>query len=161
MNKKLDICIRELQVSDIDICISLFHETVHGVNHRDYTQTQLDAWAPRNIDNRERWESLLSNISYVAEVYDQIVGFGDLTRQCYIDRLFVHKNYQRQGIASIIMEKLLQQAKALGMTEIKAESSITAKPFFESHGFQVIKPQEIEIRGVRLQNYLMKKMIRR
>lgn len=29
-----------------------------------------------------------------------IVGFGDIDKTVYFDRLFVHKDYQNQGIAS-------------------------------------------------------------
>ncbi len=38
---------------------------------------------------------------------------------------------------------------------ITTYSSITAKPFFEKRGYQVIKSQEVERFGVKLKNFKM------
>lgn len=159
IKQRLNISVREIRPSDLDICIELFQETVQTINQRDYTQLQLDAWAPKEIDNRNRWETLLNNISYVAEIYDQIVGFADLTVNGYLDRLFVHKDYQGKGIATALMSKIEGQAKALKLKEMKTEATITAKPFFEKFGFKIVKQQLVEIRGVEFTNYLMIKRI--
>lgn len=160
MKQRLNINIREMLASDLDVCIGLFQETVQTINQRDYTQEQLDAWAPKKIDNRKNWETLLNNISYVAEIYDQIVGFADLSVNGYLDRLFVHKDYQGEGVATALMNKIEEQAKSLRLKEIKAEVSITAKPFFEKFGFKIVKQQAVEIRGVELTNYLMIKRLK-
>lgn len=157
--QQLDIYIREMRRSDLEICILLFQETVHSVNRRDYLQIQLDAWAPKTLRDMQRWETMLQNISYVAEVYDQVVGFGDITHEGYIDRLFVHKDYQRMGIASNILQQLELQAKSIGIKEIKTEASITAKPFFLAFGYQIAKQQIVEIRGVEMVNFLMIKSL--
>jgi putative acetyltransferase len=106
-----------------------------------------------------RWKTLLENISYVAEYNNLIVGFGDLTVQGYLDRLFVHKNFQGQGIAAAIMERLESRGKALKIKEITTASSITAKPFFEKVGFAVVKEQHVEVRGEMLTNFVMKKFL--
>ena len=42
--------------------------------------------------------------------------------------------------------------------EIKTYASITAKPFFESRGYAVVKEQEVERSGVKLKNYEMLKI---
>lgn len=34
------------KASDIEEVVSLFYETVHKVNSKDYSQVQLDVWAP-------------------------------------------------------------------------------------------------------------------
>lgn len=36
-----------------------------------------------------------------------------------------------------------------------AEVSITAKPFFEAKGFKVVKQQIVDIKGVKLTNFIM------
>lgn len=38
--------IRRFQDSDVHQIVLLFFETVHSVNLKDYSQAQLDAWAP-------------------------------------------------------------------------------------------------------------------
>ena len=155
---KLSLHIRKLKAADMDACIALFQNTVHVINARDYTQSQLNAWAPPTVD-KKRWESLLKNIAYVAEYEGQIVGFGDITHQGYFDRLFVHKDFQRKGVASALIQKLEEEAKEIGIKEINAEISITAKPLAEAFGYHVSKQQIKEINGEKLINFVMIKKL--
>lgn len=41
---------------------------------------------------------------------------------------------------------------------IVTHASITARPFFEKRGYRVVKEQQVERRGIRLTNFVMKKM---
>lgn len=157
---KLPIQLRALKETDVLECITLFQNTIHAVNAKDYSPTQLDAWAPKvKPEITPRWETLLENISYVAEYANQIVGFGDLTKQGYLDRLYVHKDFQGQGIAAVIVQKLEERANELNLKEITTAASITAKPFFERSGFVVMKEQQVEIHGVKLTNFVMRKLL--
>lgn len=157
---KLPITLRKLKEADISECIELFQDTVHNVNIKDYTPRQLEAWAPTiKLEASSRWHTLLENISYIAEYNHQVVGFGDMTQQGHLDRLFVHKNYQSQGIAAAIVRMLEMRASELMLQYITVEASITAKPFFEKSGYIIIKEQQVEIRGVKLSNFLMKKSL--
>ena len=45
--------LRNYQPSDCRETARLFYETVHTINARDYTQEQLDAWAPESRDLEE------------------------------------------------------------------------------------------------------------
>lgn len=51
--------IRAYQPFDAAPLAALFYQTVHTVNRRDYTEKQLDAWAPKDIDLRA-WGPVLS-----------------------------------------------------------------------------------------------------
>ncbi|WP_309241946.1 GNAT family N-acetyltransferase [Brevibacillus daliensis] len=104
-------------------------------------------------------ESFHTNITYVVERNDQIIGFGDLTHTGYVDRLYVHKSYQGQGVASSLINKLEAEALRLALDEMNTDASITAKPFFEHHGFQLIQAQSVERRGVVMVNYKMRKKL--
>lgn len=156
------LLIRKYHESDIDQIINLFYETVHSINKRDYTQEQLNAWAKRGEEKQKReiWiESLRKNICYIAEIGTQIVGFSDMNLQGYLDRLFVHKDYQGQGIASALVSTLESEAKKLHLLEMQTDASITAKPFFEGKGYIVIKSQIVERNGTQLMNYKMSKFL--
>lgn len=132
----------------------LFYDTVHFINKKDYTKNQLDAWASGNVDI-EKWnKSFLEHYTLVAIKDDIIVGFGDIDSTGYLDRLYVHKNYQGVGIATALCDKL---EKAFNVKNITTYSSITAKPFFEKRGYKVIKEQEVERMGINLINYIMEK----
>ena len=91
--------LRPYQPQDLDAILELFYETVHAVNRRDYSPSQLDAWAPKQPD-RDRWaQSLAAHYTVVAVAGGTVAGFADLASDGYFDRLFVHKDFQRQGIA--------------------------------------------------------------
>lgn len=154
--------IRAYQESDISQLISLFYETVHSVNKQDYSQEQLDAWAPKEEKafKLNAWStSLHQNITYVAEMNGCIVGFSDMTLEGHLDRLFVHKDFQGQGIAFALVKNLELKARELGLHEMDTEASITAKPFFERQGYQLISQQSVERKGVLLVNYRMRKKL--
>lgn len=85
-----------------------------------------------------------------------IVGFGDIDKSGYLDRLYVHKDYQKQGIASIICRKLEQSCDT---DKVITHASITAKPFFEHHGYKVIKRQQVIKDGIFLTNFIMEKTL--
>lgn len=145
--------IREYQPADCKEIIRLFYDTVHSVNAKDYTEEQLNAWATGKAD-LEMWNrSLLGHYSLVALENSMIIGFGDIDESGYIDRLYVHKDYQRKGIASAICKKLEQTVKG----KIFTHASITARPFFENRGYKVIKEQRVERQGIFLKNFVMEK----
>lgn len=160
MCSKLRILLRPIQSSDLEGIVTLFKETVHHVNAKDYTSEQLLVWAPRDIrHDDEPWQSLLDNMAYLAEIDNVIVGFADVTSEGYLDRLYVHKDYQRQGVATQLVEKLESLLLERGVKKIMTEASITAKPFFESRGYLVIKEQNKSVLGVTLINFIMEKRL--
>lgn len=145
--------IREYQTSDCKEITELFYNTVHTVNAKDYTKEQLDVWATEQVDLVKWNQSLQEHYSIVAIEDEVIVGFGDIDKTGYLDRLFVHADYQRRGIATAICNKLEQAVKG----DITTHASITAKPFFEKRGYKILKKQEVERQGIFLTNFIMKK----
>ncbi|MDO5544700.1 MAG: GNAT family N-acetyltransferase [Eubacteriales bacterium] len=146
--------LRDYKPSDCAELAQLFCDTVHTVNARDYSREQLDAWATGKVD-LEAWnESFQAHHTVVAEVDGVLTGFGDMDETGYLDRLYVHKDHQRQGVATAICDALEQNAKA---AEFTTHASITARPFFEKRGYTVVREQQVERRGVWLTNFVMKK----
>ena len=86
-----------------------------------------------------------------------VVGFGDMDDTGYLDRLYVHKDFQGRGAASAITEALEGYAWGLGAAEVTVHASRTARPFFEKRGYRVVKAQQVERRGVLLENFAMAK----
>lgn len=146
--------LRKYKTSDCEKLAMLFYQTVHCINSKDYTQTQISAWASGAVDLAAWDKSFKSHYTVVACKNDLIVGFGDIDKNGYLDRLFVHKDYQRQGIASAICEKLENFALHKKITVF---ASITAKPFFERRGYRLIREQQVSRDGVLLTNFLMEK----
>ncbi|MGN0416243.1 MAG: GNAT family N-acetyltransferase [Agathobacter sp.] len=146
--------LREYITSDCEQLAKLFFQTVHNVNAKDYTKEQLDVWVTGNVNLNEWDKSFLEHFTIVAIENEIIVGFGDIDKTGYLDRLFVHKDYQGQGIASAICDELEQRIHA---NKIMAHASITAKTFFEQRGYRVMKRQQVIRNGISLTNYVMEK----
>ena len=150
---------REYKNTDLHAVMDLFYVTVHEVNKNDYSEEQLDAIAPKDA-NEYHWEkSLEKNHTIVVEEDDKLIAFGNIVKTGYLDRLYVHPDYLRKGIASKLVEELEEYAKKHGSHVINVTSSITSKAFFESKGYAVIEEQINERRGERLLRYLMEKKI--
>ena len=144
--------IREYKSEDCRALAELFYETVHTVNAKDYTEEQLDAWASGDTD-LEKWDSSFhKHHSFVAVSDGQIAGFGDMDDAGYLDRLYVHKDFQHRGIATALCDKMERAVRAPRFT---THASITAKPLFEGRGYQAVKQQQVERKGVLLTNYVM------
>lgn len=146
--------LREYQPSDCAQLAELFYQTVHSVNARDYAQEQLDAWASGEVDLKAWDASFRAHGTIIAVENGKIIGFGDMDETGYLDRLYVHKDYQGQGIASAICDEL--ERFAVGKT-FTTHASITAKPFFQHRGYRVVCKQEVIRRGVALTNLVMEK----
>ena len=146
--------IREYKPADCEQLAELFYNTVHSINAKDYTEEQLNVWATGRVDLQEWNLSFLKHKTVVAIENDEIVGFGDIDASGYLDRLFVHKDYQRTGIASAICNELEGSAKGKNIT---THASITAKPFFQQRGYRVVKEQKVIRQGIALTNYVMEK----
>jgi putative acetyltransferase len=132
----------------------LIYETVRTINRRDYSEEQVQAWAPDRVIF-----SAYDGYGYVADLKGQIVGFANLTSAGVLHRLYVHKDFQGQKIAIRLLKAIESKARELGLQEITTESSITAKPFFLAQGFLVQAQQTKVLRGVSFVNFKMHKKI--
>ena len=146
--------IRKYKPSDCNEIADLFYNTVHCINAKDYTEEQLNVWATGNIDIDEWNKSFLKNYTVIVREKGIIIGFGDIDDEGYLNRLYVHKDYQGIGVATAICDRL---EKKYEVEHIKTHASISAKIFFEKRGYRVIKKQFIERGDVKLINYIMER----
>ncbi|MEZ8064398.1 MULTISPECIES: GNAT family N-acetyltransferase [Vibrio] len=150
--------IRNYQASDAKALWDIYFNTVRNINVRDYSQEQVEAWAPSYFDS-ELWQKCLHRIRpFVAELEGVVVGYSDLQPNGLIDHFFCHHEYQGKGVGRALMEHVFFIGADLGVTRFFSEVSITAKPFYEHFGFTVVNEQEVDMRGVKLTNYVMEKV---
>ena len=149
--------LREYDSTDWDEVVKLFHDTIHSVNSADYTNIQLEAWAPENLELPELKSRLSNTHSVVVEKDGLIIGFGNENGNGYFDCLYTHKDYQRMGVASMIADDIERYFYQKDIHIITTDASITAKPFFENRGYIVLEKQSVETRGQLLINYKMQK----
>lgn len=152
------VTIRPFKSADLPEVIKLFKEAVAAINIRHYTPEQVAVWT--QVD-QEKWQrSLAKNVTFVAEADNKIVGFADMSHEGYLDRLYIHKDYQARFVALKLLRAIEQAARELGLDRITTDCSITAKIPAERMGFVVIKEQVVEKKGMKFVNYHMEKKLK-
>ncbi len=154
------IFIRRYVSQDAPFLAKIFYDTIHKINAKDYTQEQIDVWAPEASLEGEKWsEKFVKTRPFVALVNEEIVGFAEFEHSGYIDCFYCHHDWIGKGVGSTLMQRIFDEARFIGIPRIFSDVSITARPFFEKKGFSVLEEQVVEKDGIQLINYKMEKFI--
>ncbi len=137
---------------------NLFQNTVLAINRRDYSQAEVEDWASCG-DDLSNIENMIKTHYFIVAVNQQseIVGFSSITSQGYLHSMFVHKDFQGEGIATMLLNEIEQYAITNGIMRITSEVSLTARPFFEKKGYIVEEEQKRKANQLSLTNFWMAK----
>ncbi|MCX6155845.1 MAG: GNAT family N-acetyltransferase [Candidatus Kapabacteria bacterium] len=149
--------IRGASIEDIEEIKNLFRETVISVNSKDYNNEQISIWADFSNDSDLWNKRIVDEYFFVSEENNKILGFCSMTESGNLDMLYVHKDFQGKGVASVLMNELFENSNFLGINKIVSEVSISAKTFFIKHGFKEIKENQSDLKGMSFKNYIMAK----
>jgi putative acetyltransferase len=151
------VILRPYRESDAAATLDVFRRAIRTTASRDYTPEQVAAWASDEIDVAAWSARRAAHRTVLAEVDGRVVGFTDVDEQGYVDMLFVDPDVGRTGVASALVGWVLETARDLGATELSTHASLTARPFFERQGFEVVVEQHPVLRGVELTNFVMRR----
>ena len=153
--------IRKLAETDIPHLRELFRSTVLCVNSRDYTCEECEDWASCG-DSTGHWRDLLSENDFFAALdgIGNIIGFSSMNAGGHLHSLFVHKDWQGKGVGTQLLSEAERLAMEYGAGKITSEVSISARPFFEKHGYKAVKEQKAKANRMYLTNYVMEKSCR-
>ena len=155
------ITTRKYNPNDARALAEIYYHTIHKVNVRDYSEKQVNAWAPSSSlepDGLEDWKKKWAKVvPIVALQGENVVGFTEFETSGHIDCFFVHHAFQGVGVGTILMDAIEQEAKEKNIHLVYAQVSITAKPFFSKKGFKIVKQKVDVIRGCELICYVMQK----
>jgi putative acetyltransferase len=150
------IAIREYRSEDARALARIFYNTVHRINIQHYTKEQVDVWAPESVLESVSWaKRFLKTRPIIAVVGEQIVGFAEFMPDGHIDCFYCHHEWIGKGVGAALMAEILEKARKHHITRIFVKASITAKPFFEKHGFVMVAKQIVVRSGIELANYEM------
>ena len=146
-----------LQSDDVELK-NLFQNTVLAINRRDYLQAEVEDWASCG-DDLSNIEDMIKTHYFIVAINQQleIVGFSSITPQGYLHSMFVHKDFQGEGIATMLLNEIEQYAITNGIIRITSEVSLTARPFFEKRGYIVEEEQKRKANQLSLTNFWMAK----
>lgn len=153
------ILVRHYRPAEVMALMDLFRAAVRIGARRDYSQEQVEAWAPDEMDP-VRWRARREGrMTWVAEAGDQLAGFTDLEADGHVDMLYVHPDHHRKGVATALLAAAEGEARARGLTRLYTEGSLTARPAFEANGYRVVAAQTVLFNGQSFRNFRMEKRL--
>jgi putative acetyltransferase len=153
------VTLRRYRPDDAPVLLALFLGTIRRVISRDYSPAQIAAWASDDIDPVVWAERFTGRFVPVVEEAGRLVGFADLETDGHIDRVYVSADHQSRGIGRQLLAAVVAEARRLRLARLFTEASISARPFFEAHGFAVLAPQVATCRGSEFVNYRMERVL--
>lgn len=129
------LTIRRAQKEDCQSIASVHTAAVTGIRADLYTPEEIQAWAvPKKPESYE--EAVRRKEFFVAEEDGVIVGFGVLNEESSeVEAVYVSPGAGRRGIGLEVLGKLEERARALGLEELRLNSSLNAVPFYARAGY--------------------------
>ena len=148
--------LRPYRDTDAEPTWQVFHAAVRVTAAADYTPEQVEAWSPDEVDLEAWGRRRAAAWTVVAVQRERVVGFSDLTDDGVLDMLFVHPDVGGRGMARMLVEAVLEEARRRGVSRVVTHASRTARAAFERLGFVVDRENaENWTRRVRVPNYDM------
>ncbi|KRD45915.1 hypothetical protein ASE27_17080 [Oerskovia sp. Root918] len=149
--------LRAYDESDAEATLRVFLRAVRVTASKDYSPEQIAAWGSDDISLDVWAVKRLQTDTVVAVEGDEVLGFSDVDDRGYVDMMFVDPRVTRRGVASALLDHVTRMAREHGAVELTTYASLTARPFFEKHGFVVVEERQPVLRGVSLTNFSMRK----
>ncbi|MDP2358592.1 MAG: GNAT family N-acetyltransferase [Beijerinckiaceae bacterium] len=153
----MTIGLRPYLPSDAETLATIFVASIEQVACEDYDVEQIAAWTSKADDEAAFGARLAAQLTLVATVDGEAVGFASLRGADFLDMLYVHPEMLGQGVATTLVDALEKLATARGATQIKVDASDTAEPFFAARGYRAQQRNSNEVAGVWLANTTMMK----
>ena len=128
--------VRRFQPDDGPGCWAVFVDAVRVGARDHYSPGELAEWLPDDTypDGYADW--LAGKITFVAQDGDQITGFMMMHPDGYLDLAFVLARCRRTGLAALLYDALLAEARRLGLPRLTVKASRLAERFFAKAGWQ-------------------------
>jgi putative acetyltransferase len=151
--------IRRYRIGDEEELWQLFYHTTRKIIRPDYTQEQVERWAPD--EKPPDWDgSFGRKIPFIAEEGGKIVGFAELEPNGHIDRFYCHHQWQRKGAGKLLLQTLEEEAIRLKIDLLFTEVSVTAEKFFWGRGFEIVRVEENLVCGAIAKRFQMQKRLK-
>ncbi|WP_292533587.1 GNAT family N-acetyltransferase [Methylocystis sp.] len=151
--------LRPYMPADAATLAALFRDSVDELAEEDYDDGQREAWASEADDVEAFGARLAAELTIVALVKGDIVGFASLRDNTVFDMLYVRPDMARQGVGSALAEAIEKLAGARGTATLSVDASDAARDFFAARGYVAKTRNTIEIGGRWLGNTTMTKAL--
>lgn len=151
--------LRPYTPADADATLAVFRRAIRITAARDYSPEQVAAWAPDDLDPGQWGERRRERGTVVADLDGRVVGFTDVDATGYVDMMYVDPAAGRAGVGRALLAWAVDEATRSGADSLHTHASITARPFFEAHGFRVDAVRHPVRNGVVFENYAMSRRL--
>ena len=111
---KASPALRPFLSSDVTDCAAIFRASIEALTADDYDDDQRRAWAAAADDAAAFGARLGKNLTLIATVAGQPVGFGSLKSANILDMLYVDPEFARQGVGAVLIDALTRLAAGRG-----------------------------------------------
>ncbi len=159
MQKRNKIKIRKFRSADLETVKRLIYNTIDVCYPAVYCLEAIKYI--KNYHNRKNiLKGAKKGYTIVLVCGNRIVAVGALIKKDYITRVFVNPKFHKQGFGRLIMEKLHTKALSAGMKQVKLDSTLTGKKFYDLLGYKTIKKTFVKVEnGKKLPYYEMEKIL--
>lgn len=149
--------LRPFLPSDTARLAGIFRAAIAELTDEDYSDDQRDAWASAADDEAAFGERLAKNLTLVATLDGEAVGFITLKDDRLIDLLYVHPRVAGTGVGAVLCNAAETLAKARGAKALTVDASDTALGFFQHRGYEAQRRNTVPRGDVWLANTTMQK----
>lgn len=129
------ITIRPYRASDRAACRQVYQRAVREGAAGFYDAAQREAWAPEVPADPDRLDKLRHQLTWVAEDDGIITGFMSMTRSGHLDMAFVLPEVMGKGHAAALHDKIVSQARGLGLARLTVHASEYSRRFLGRRGW--------------------------
>ncbi len=151
--------IRKMYPTEGKKLAELVYTSVHTLCTADYTEEELTAWAPKNMDMPRFNASLFRSHTCVAVENGHIIGFVSIEHDGYVNRLFTHPDFIRRGIATALLCEAEDWARRRKIKRIRLAASKTGVEFYKKRGYRITDVETVSRKGVTFHNKIMEKYL--
>ncbi|MBL0486591.1 GNAT family N-acetyltransferase [Aeromonas caviae] len=136
-----------LEEAHIPRLLDLFEKSVRRLGPAHYSPEQVEQWA-RGAHHPGLASQLREHHGWVIEQDDVPLGFATLSDDGHLSLLYVSADHPRQGLGTLLLERVLAAASQMGLGSLTTEASAFSLALFLRHGFLLTGLETVERGGV-------------
>ena len=121
-------------------CWNIRNQAIRHGCKVSYDAAVIEAWTPQVMPEGYR-RVIASNPFFVVDAPDDrlvATGFLDLSSGS-VEAVFTLPQYTGKGLGSQIIEAIKSEARERGFEQLTLSSTPNAQPFYEKHGFKLLR----------------------
>jgi len=144
---------------DSETLTHIWRESILELAPSAFSQEQISAWAARVRSPTIYAQEAKRRTIWAWTENGDLIAFIELEPDGHIDRLYALKKAAGRGIATKLINHVVNHAKDIDLTQLFTEASDLARPAFERCGFKMIRKNPINVDGVPMHNWIMKRTL--